>query len=590
MSNKDSPRSRTAALSFQASAKSANHPLKETDKSSDPSRGVPKSFHSSSLVIERKDDQSPIGRPGGGGGEVTCSCHSSCFSSCSPCCGCDWFVGEVREKWKMFRLDIRFDLPLWIIAFILFVGGIAIGISLFFYFASLDRAKVNYELEVYTRGYTSQLDRSITASKHEVVMLASYLSIRGESATLDEFLQYTNSSLSLNNSVRSLQWIPVVSNNERQQFELDAQQLPYPLYHNYMIKDWNESTEQWVPASNNRTLYHPVLWVSPLETNWNVIGYDLGNGDVKDAVKAASENLTIAVSGKVILHQEMERTTGFLILSPVTSSTTGAYRGLATGVFQLNSLIHGTMGSIRDVTVAICDLNNSDGSNDFIYSSLDESDQMYSEVAREIQLATHKRYDDIVLTVGRTYRVYFVASDTFIERKTSYRKWIALCLPLGVSFLLISLAILFIKYVHHFVLVSKTGIEKIELLSEARNQINNAIQKIVEEEQKNQMIISGISNPIVAFAPDGDVLQANQSFLQLSEYELQELRSLGYENLFPFAKDIEVLKEGAIFARLLVKSGSLKLVHMTVKRLPDVIVFSIRNGDAENHEETHMGP
>ncbi|MBL7001817.1 MAG: CHASE domain-containing protein [Nitrosopumilus sp.] len=151
------------------------------------------------------------------------------------------------------------------------------------------------------------------------------------------------------------------------------------------LKNYGIDNFEIIP-SGDRDEYYPILFLEPSDVrNQKAIGYDIYFEQTRrDAVNLVKETGTTAITGKIILVQEIEDNiqNGFLMLVPIYSNTdSDSLQGLVYTVFRIDDFVQGTVDltTFEDLRLKIYDDQVSDenlffNSDDISQHTLDDID------------------------------------------------------------------------------------------------------------------------------------------------------------------------------------------------------------------------
>lgn len=167
--------------------------------------------------------------------------------------------------------------------------------------------------------------------------LASYIESSID-VTEDEFIKFTSQGLSLNENIAAISWNPMISFHDRPRVNaLLKSSAPNPKAKEFGIWQIDKATEAPIPASSSDNHVY-VKYISPLETNRSVIGLDVWLEPIRRAaLEYAIMNAAPAVTDRIDLVQEKEKSAGVLLFTPVYNKKT--VEGFATSVLRIPSLM-----------------------------------------------------------------------------------------------------------------------------------------------------------------------------------------------------------------------------------------------------------
>jgi len=136
--------------------------------------------------------------------------------------------------------------------------------------------------------------------------------------SLEEFTTFSAYIYRKNSSIRALEWIPLVTDSQRQFFESEAsKEIGVPLF----IKQQLNSGQ--VVKSDNRPVYLPVYYIYPQGSNKKAFGLDLlTHPDKKVAIERAAKENKLVASAPLTLVQDNYSNPGTLVFYPVINKQT----------------------------------------------------------------------------------------------------------------------------------------------------------------------------------------------------------------------------------------------------------------------------
>jgi diguanylate cyclase (GGDEF)-like protein len=255
--------------------------------------------------------------------------------------------------------------------------------------------------------------REITLN-FEVLYTLKVLFDNSKHPSSKEFHRVTKNILDRHNNIQALEWIPRVSNHERESYE-NTRQQEYPEF---------EITERHKQGTmiraQHRTEYYPVYYVEPLAGNETAFGFDLASNKSRvETLKFSRDTGNILATASITLVQETSNQKGFLTFLPVyhgPSNTVSERRdnigGFILGVYRIGdifnkSILHtsakGINMSLEDETVSV--------TGDILHvhrSSADEKLQTDFEY--------HKQLPEFA---GRKWSIVATPTDGYISERRS---------------------------------------------------------------------------------------------------------------------------------------------------------------------------
>jgi len=219
------------------------------------------------------------------------------------------------------------------------------------------------------------------------------------SVTPDEFQEFT-SYLVLDKIVSAWEWVPVVREQERENFEYAIQAAGLPDF-----RIWQKEADGSKAEASGRPQYFPVSMVAPQKGNESALGYDLGSEPIRRAtIDQALQSGKLTASEPLMLVQETMNQKAMLVLKPVfLKDPEKKLRGFALAMLRFDSLL-GTLGSGDLIVTEL---------------SLLRSNQVPE------QLATDSGYDNSKGTELQTQRLVFQFGKVFALTTRATPKFLA---------------------------------------------------------------------------------------------------------------------------------------------------------------------
>ena len=203
-----------------------------------------------------------------------------------------------------------------------------------------------HALEVNFNGYLQHIkaiERLFTSSDH---------------VTRAEFNQFTFDALRDHSGIHALEWVPRVSDAERQAFEQRARRDGLAEF---------SIREQRAPGvmvtAGRRDDYFPAYYLEPLAGNEKAMGFDLASSpDRKRALERSRDRGEMVATARMTLVQDSQHQFGFLVLHPIYADrsipdTVEARRarlmGFAVGVFRIREMVEAGLNGLDRTHVRI---------------------------------------------------------------------------------------------------------------------------------------------------------------------------------------------------------------------------------------------
>ena len=188
----------------------------------------------------------------------------------------------------------------------------------------------------------SRLSRELHSAEDVVLTLKSFFESR-DSTSSEQFSQFVSPLLARQESIQALEWIPRISDADRDNGFIGSLALP-PIR--------EPDTARKMVSAQRREEYFPVVFVEPIAGNERAMGFDVAtNPRAAQALILAEQTGEIATSGPIQLVQDRNMQFGFVLYAPIKDTRdTGnrAAHGFGAAVFRVNEI----MQSIAPDTIA----------------------------------------------------------------------------------------------------------------------------------------------------------------------------------------------------------------------------------------------
>ncbi|MCK5189307.1 MAG: CHASE domain-containing protein, partial [Methylococcales bacterium] len=253
------------------------------------------------------------------------------------------FIAKPRTQWQERQKLVSY--PLLIMFFLV--------VCIFKYTQKLeaDRIASNFERQVNT--FHSTLNNKIQSHVETVQMLKGLFD-SSQFITAQEFHTFTQPILKNHHDIQALEWISFVPSTQRKQFESPENGLLIirePTHENIMV-----------PATE-RSEYFPITYVQPLKQNKRALGFDVGANPIAlKALLAAKNTGRTTITQPILLVQDLEKKTGFVLYSPVYQNnklmnslehTKNSLRGFTAGVLRIEDEVKEVFSAFPDAQLFI---------------------------------------------------------------------------------------------------------------------------------------------------------------------------------------------------------------------------------------------
>jgi PAS domain S-box-containing protein len=216
---------------------------------------------------------------------------------------------------------------------------------------SQERQMIRTEFEKQAENRFETIKREIESNLHTMVSLKAFFDGIGD-VDRSEFRDFVGPHLSINPSIRAIEWAPCVRHFERKAYEAGARQNGLS---DFQITE-REPQGNMIRAAE-REVYFPVYFTEPYKGNEIILGFDLASNSMrKDALEKSRDTAEVVATGRITLVQETAGEFGFLVFAPVfhkgvTVDSMEARRenlkGFAIGVFRIGDIVEKSLTHLK---------------------------------------------------------------------------------------------------------------------------------------------------------------------------------------------------------------------------------------------------
>lgn len=216
-----------------------------------------------------------------------------------------------------------------------------------------------------------------------------------------EFNSYASFYTSNIKSIQALEWVPAISLDERDSFELAARMEGFE---DFQIKT---TIGDSVIRAGSRPMYYPIYFIAPFEGNELALGYDPGETIIsrQNAIEKAISTGNAIASDKITIIQKNDSLKAILVFVPVYKNEAAndqSIAGLMEGVYLMDNLIKSAVSSF-DLPVNIV-IKNSEG--DLMYGK--ESQQSKKKEYKEGKITMADQIWDLRVESSRNLDLPFI--------------------------------------------------------------------------------------------------------------------------------------------------------------------------------------
>ena len=263
-----------------------------------------------------------------------------------------------------------------------------------------------------------------------------------ETVSPERFSRVARNLMERHPGLSALEWIPSVSQDQRGEVEAFMRRSGVD---GFEIRD-RASTGEMQPAST-RERYRPILYVEPMGSNRQVVGYDILNAVSFPQQELALATATTTITPLITLVQRPNETSGLIILVPIyttipapedLAARRAGFRGFVQAVCHAPTLFNSLMAevTIPGLDVLILDEGTDARARVLCYYPSDEMERRHWEKSPNPNLKSldGEFSQRVPLRIGgRFWEISLRASSFWIREHDSGLEWLVLSLGLGLT-------------------------------------------------------------------------------------------------------------------------------------------------------------
>jgi len=237
------------------------------------------------------------------------------------------------------KIPIKVDISLLLVVVI----GLALSLTAFFYVKQ-------WEQDTALNEHKKQVNEHLRVLRQTFTTYGNILkSIRGlhhvhPPLTRQNLTQFIKGDLLTQPGIQAWSWISVVPASKRQTIETSIRAEGFS---EFIMWEYSSHFDRWI--AGEREIYYPILFTEPLDSNINLLGYDVGsNNTLRIALENARDLGQMTTSGAVEVQTLRGKLMGIYVFIPVYQTnpipTTKTERkrdliGFTVGIFLLDELV-----------------------------------------------------------------------------------------------------------------------------------------------------------------------------------------------------------------------------------------------------------
>lgn len=274
-------------------------------------------------------------------------------------------------------------------------------------------SQVHVAIESYINDEIEQISKQITA-------LSAFFEA-SDKINIKEFNEFTSRIYIRSSHVSALQWIPVVSDANRQLFE---EHTTSSLGLDYVI---NEQTVMGnIIQAQNKPIFMPVQYIYPRYKNEAAFGLDLSSiPELKKAMNLAASTRTAVASAPLTLVQDDFSETGLMVLLPISNTKmTPQYGSL---VIKNQSEFSGFIAAVLQFKPIFRKIENMQTDKNINVYIEDIDDEFFSPLYGSYLAKTNRLTSTMdIKFFSRIWRFDLTESDAWVVQGKNWKLWIVL--------------------------------------------------------------------------------------------------------------------------------------------------------------------
>ncbi|MCE1187827.1 MAG: CHASE domain-containing protein [Ignavibacteria bacterium] len=289
--------------------------------------------------------------------------------------------------------------------------GIIISIGLFYLIRQRKVAEMHNRFESIAALQINEIKQKLGDDLEEIAEITRFMEIKQNVGRAD-FREFVFPYLS-NDAFQAIEWIPKVSDSERESFENAAKKTGSPDFYFSEL----DSSGKKIRALR-RPFYHPVYFVEPFNSNKAAYGYSPVHLQMRNEAIARTEATEApTITAPFTLIQETGTQKGLMLFAPVLNDLGSKVvrpdpanvRGVIACVYRIDDLLNSVSLPITRELLPIR----------FIDVTADNETILNSIKPDEILDSTYTSSSDFVFA-GRKYRIEILANEMFIHNMNDY--------------------------------------------------------------------------------------------------------------------------------------------------------------------------
>ena len=349
-----------------------------------------------------------------------------------------------------------------------------------------------------------------------------------EKVTRQEFKAFVKGALKRHPSLQALSWNPIVYEKDRPAYISLARKEGFKNF------DFKKRLGGKVMKTAGANFYYVIYFIEPFLGNEKALGFDLAsNAKRKKALDLARDSNKLSATEKIKLVQGGSAHSAVIMFAPVYSKNKNLstlkqrqkhIQGFVSAVFRITSLVNNILLSQHHVILRTFYLDKnfnvmlydiSDGQKKVLFGK--DKDHINKRIAAIINETK------IVMPMGfanKKWRLEILPTEKYLKALFTWKSW-----------LVMTFTLLFVGVINILLLVWTGERYRISQDLVLREKDKNDL------ERKHQAILNELEDAVVMVSASGEIVLANQSFLNMAQATLDKVLSLHINHYMSFSLD-----------------------------------------------------
>jgi len=376
--------------------------------------------------------------------------------------------------------------------------GIAASVTAFLSLYYSQKGVVEKEQIGYGKGYVQSIQENLGKSFDYLNSLAAFYDA-SEIVDRQKFDTFAQSVIAKNNNIQALAWIPNVSSSERLSYE---EQAKNDGIDGFEFKELGP--DKRLKLADKRDQYFPVFYVSPLQGNEKVFGFNLASHPGRlTALSSAARNNTMVATAPIELVEEVTSKTGILVFHPIYENGVanlsslndeyGAIKGFVLLVLKAGDIIDKSVtGHKNIVSTTVLDITDSNNHQN-LYGDEISADKI--------------TFSQSINVAGRTWRI-----DTIATTANGQMRWVPWLVSLAGLIITLFMTIGLVYLIRRQEIVEALVVQRTAELRTLSSTVDNSNDAFIITQADNIDRETGL--PRIAYV--------NAAFSELTGYPIYE--------------------------------------------------------------------